>query len=224
MRQLVEGLPVVLRPRLIRIAELLVPAVTAGSESALHACRFCDMRLCRSDVTLPCPVALAASSRDSPSRWVDPELPAIYSDRTVIQGCDPAFELWLEPGGIAFRLDATRRLEVFCRSPVRGRMESEKHPKGHITLYAWDHATFNVLEAGRETSSSTGTSSSDAPSSQNDGDDTRGLSLAVVRPEDRLEVDDRSAVDRFERSDPEPPLLDGADPYPVQPHRVGTVR
>lgn len=150
MRQLVEELPLVLRPRLIRIAELMVPAISVGSERALHACRFCDMRLCRSDITLPCPVSLAAASRDSSSRWIDPDLPAIYSDRTVIQGIDPAFELWLEPGAIAFRLDSSRRLEVVCRSPVRGRMDLERLDEGHITLYAWEHATFTVLEQGRE--------------------------------------------------------------------------
>ena len=150
MRQLVEELPLVLRPRLIRIAELMVPAISVGSERALHACRFCDMRLCRSDITLPCPVSLGAASRDSSSRWIDPDLPAIYSDRTVIQGTDPALELWLEPGAIAFRLDSSRRLEVVCRSPVRGRMDLERLDEGHITLYAWEHATFAVLEQGRE--------------------------------------------------------------------------
>jgi DNA-binding MarR family transcriptional regulator len=150
MRQLVEELPLALRPRLVRIAELLVPAVTAGSETAFHGCRFCDMSLCGSDITLPCPVALAAASQHSSSAWIDPELPAIYSDRTVIEGRDPPFELWLEPGAIAFRLDSTRRLEVVCRSPVRGRIELERLPEGHITLYAWNHATFTVLEHGRE--------------------------------------------------------------------------
>jgi DNA-binding MarR family transcriptional regulator len=150
MRQLVEGLPLVLRPRLIRIVELMVPVMTIGAERALHACRFCDMRLCRGDITLPCPVSLAAASRDSSSRWIDPDLPAVYSDRTVIQGGDPAFELWLEPGAIAFRLDSSRRLEVICRSPVRGRMELERLEEGHTTLYAWEHATFTVLEQGRE--------------------------------------------------------------------------
>ena len=150
MRQLVEELPTVLRPRLIRIAEVMVPVIAAGSEAAFHACRFCDMRLCRGDITLPCPVALGASSAHSSSRSIDRDLPAIYSDRTIIQGRDPAFELWLEPGAIAFRLDSSRRLEVVCRSPVRGRMDVERLEDGHITLYAWEHATFTVLEQGRE--------------------------------------------------------------------------
>ena len=48
--------------------------------------------------------------------------------------------------------------------------------------------------------------------------------LAAVRPEDRLEVDDRRAVDRLERTDADPPRLDGEDAHPVEPHRVGTVR
>jgi DNA-binding Lrp family transcriptional regulator len=95
-------------------------------------------------------VALGAASADSSSRSIDPDLPAIYSDRTIIQGRDPPFELWLEPGAIAFRLDSTRRLEVVCRRPVRGRMEFERLEEGHITLYAWEHATFTVLEQGRE--------------------------------------------------------------------------
>jgi len=150
MRQLVEELPLALRPRLIRIAELVVQAITAREETAFHACRFCDMNLCQSDATLPCPVALATASRHSSSRWIDPDLPPIHSDRTVIQGADPPFELWLEPGAIAFRLDSKRRLEVVCRSPVRGRMEFERLPEGHITLFAWDHATFTVLEHGQE--------------------------------------------------------------------------
>src|SRR5262249_23763883 len=113
-------------------------------------CRFCDWKLCRSDPTAPCPVALGVASREDTRRTFDPDLPPIYLDRSLIDGADPPIELWLEPGGIAFRMNSGRRLEIVCRRLVRGRMELERLPEGHLTLYAWNHATFTVLEHGRE--------------------------------------------------------------------------
>jgi len=81
---------------------------------------------------------------------LDPDAPRIHVDRRIVDGSHPPVELWLEPGAIAFRLDSARRLEVVCRGQERGRLELERLPEGHVTLYAWNGATFTVLEAGRE--------------------------------------------------------------------------
>ena len=37
-----------------------------------------------------------------------------------------------------------------CRGPWPGRIELEVSPDGHVALYAWERATFTVLEADRE--------------------------------------------------------------------------
>ena len=50
----------------------------------------------------------------------------------------------------AFRLDSKRTLEIVCRSPERGRIDVESHRDGHITLFAWEHAVFTVLEHSQE--------------------------------------------------------------------------
>jgi len=149
-RSLVDRLPFVLRPRLARIAELLLEALSEESRTALHACRFCDWALCRMDPTAPCPVVLAAASRHGTSRAHDPDAVPIHEDRRTIDGADPPIELWLEPGEIGFRLGSGRRLEVVCRGPEPGRLELERLAEGHLALYAWNHASFIVLEAGRE--------------------------------------------------------------------------
>jgi hypothetical protein len=39
---------------------------------------------------------------------------------------------------------------VVCRASGPGRLELERSPEGHVALYAWERATFTVLEAGRE--------------------------------------------------------------------------
>jgi DNA-binding MarR family transcriptional regulator len=74
-RSLVDRLPWVLRPRLTRIAELLLGAPSGNPRPALHGCRFCDWTLCRTDPTAPCPVVLATASRDGTSRALDPDVP-----------------------------------------------------------------------------------------------------------------------------------------------------
>src|SRR6476660_9306563 len=47
---------------------------------------------------------------------------------------------------------------------------------------------------------------------------------AFVRTEHRLEIDDRRSVDRLQRSDADPLLLDREHAHPVEPDRVRTVR
>jgi DNA-binding MarR family transcriptional regulator len=149
--KLVKELPFVLRPRLIRIAERLLAMLTDAPGTGFRTCRHCHWALCREDPAAPCPVALDLARRKGSTRTLyDPDAPLAYSDRRIVTGTEPPVELWLEPGAIAFRLDSRRRLEVVCRSPVRGRMDFERLEEGHITLYAWDHATFTVLEQGRE--------------------------------------------------------------------------
>jgi hypothetical protein len=132
------------------VSELLLGTLSERPRSALEGCRFCDWELCRGDPTAPCPVVIAAASRQGLSWPVDRAPASVYEDRRTIDGQDPPIELWLEPGGIAFRLDAHRRLEVVCRGPERGRLELERLHEGHLALFAWNHATFTVLEAGRE--------------------------------------------------------------------------
>lgn len=149
-RSLVERLPLVLQPRLLRIAEALLAFLSEQPRKALEGCRFCDWELCRGDPTAPCPVVIAQASRQGSTWPVDRAPVSIHQDRRTIDGQDPPIDLWLEPGGIAFRLDPHRRLEVVCRGPERGRLELERLPEGHVALYAWNHATFTVLEAGRE--------------------------------------------------------------------------
>ena len=74
----------------------------------------------------------------------------LYQERRIVDGADPPIELWLEPGGAAFRLPAGRRLEVLCRGDRHGHVELERLPEGHLALHAWPGAIFTVLEAGRE--------------------------------------------------------------------------
>ncbi|MGZ6028039.1 MAG: MarR family transcriptional regulator [Myxococcaceae bacterium] len=149
-RSLVTRLPGVLLPRLIRVSEVLLSTLSERPRSALEGCRFCNWELCRGDPTAPCPVVIAAASHHGSSRPVERPSVSIHEDRRTIDGQDPPIELWLEPGGIAFRLDARRRLEVVCRGPERGRLDLERLREGHIALFAWNRATFTVLEAGRE--------------------------------------------------------------------------
>ena len=149
-KSLVERLPTVLRPRMIRIAELLLGALLEQPRAALRGCRFCDWNLCRSDATAPCPLVAAEAARRGSSRELALEGPRIHEDRRTIFGRDPPFELWLEPGGIGFKLEPHRRLEVICRGLEPGRVQLERLPEGHLALYAWERALFTVLEAGRE--------------------------------------------------------------------------
>ena len=96
-------------------------------------------------------MALEVARRTGSSRTeYDPDAPLVYTDRRTVSGAEPPIELWLEPGGIAFRLDSKRTLEIICRSAERGRIDVESHPEGHVTLFAWEHAVFTVLERGQE--------------------------------------------------------------------------
>jgi DNA-binding MarR family transcriptional regulator len=140
LERLVKDLPFVLRPRLIRIAERLLAMLTDAPGTSFRTCRHCHWALCREDPAAPCPVALELARRKGSTRTIyDPDAPLAYSDRRIVTGIEPSVELWLEPGAIAFRLDSSRRLEVVCRSPVRGRLDLERHDDGHITLYASEH-------------------------------------------------------------------------------------
>ena len=148
---LVDRLPFVLRPRLIRITERLLTALVDTPRTGLHVCRHCNWRVCREDPAAPCPVALRQAEHTGSSRTpYDPDAPLLYQDRRTVHGAQPPIELWLEPGHIAFRLTADRRLEVVCRAPGPGRIQVEKSPEGNLALYAWEHGAFTVLEAGRE--------------------------------------------------------------------------
>ncbi len=151
-RELVERVPCFWIPRLIRMAERLLDALARHPGTSGQICRFCNRAVCRVDPTAPCPVVLAATTHDCPS---SPAAPArdggrLYQERRIVDGADPTIELWLEPGGAAFRLPAGRRLEVLCRGDRHGHVELERLPEGHIALHAWPGATFTVLEAGRE--------------------------------------------------------------------------
>jgi MarR family transcriptional regulator, negative regulator of the multidrug operon emrRAB len=66
-RSLVEGLPGVLIPRLVRIAERLLTAMADGPRTGLRICRFCHWAACRNDETAPCPVVLATTTPRCPS-------------------------------------------------------------------------------------------------------------------------------------------------------------
>lgn len=152
IRRLVERLPAVWVPRLIRLADRLLIALAEDPTFAARICRLCARGRCRGDATAPCPVVLAATTHDCPS---GPPVPAqdgsrVYQERRIVDGADPTIELWLEPGGAAFRLPAGRRLEVLCRGDQHGHVELERLPEGHIALHAWRGATFTVLEGGRE--------------------------------------------------------------------------
>ena len=151
-RDLVDRLPRFWIPRLIRIAERLLVALAEEPGAGLRICRLCEWRVCRDDPTAPCPVVLGATTHDCPSAppVVTFDGERVYQDRRVIDGADPPIELWLEPGGAAFRLPASRRLEILCRGAQHGHLEVEALPEGHLALYAWAGATFTVLEAGRE--------------------------------------------------------------------------
>jgi hypothetical protein len=137
---------------LIRLADRLLIVLAEDPAFAARICRLCARGRCRGDATAPCPVVLAATTHDCPS---GPPLPRpdggrVYQERRIVDGADPTVELWLEPGGAAFRLPAGRRLEVRCRGDRHGHVELERLAEGHIALHAWPGATFTVLEAGRE--------------------------------------------------------------------------
>jgi hypothetical protein len=59
-------------------------------------------------------------------------------------------ELWLEPMGMMFRVAPGRELEVVCQGSTLGELEVERHPDGHLALYAWPGARFCVREGGQE--------------------------------------------------------------------------
>jgi DNA-binding MarR family transcriptional regulator len=66
-RSLVDGLPGVLIPRLVRIAERLLGAMANEPLTGLRICRFCHWAACRNDETAPCPVVLATTTHPCPS-------------------------------------------------------------------------------------------------------------------------------------------------------------
>lgn len=150
--RMVDLLPGVWIPRLARISERLLAGLAHSREAAVRLCRFCSWAVCREDARAPCPVVVAATTHDCPGGPTAPTLEGgrAYQDRRMIDGAEPHIELWLEPGGTAFRLPASRRLEVLCRGEQPGRLELERLPEGHLALYAWPGAIFTVLEAGRE--------------------------------------------------------------------------
>lgn len=152
LESLIEPLPVVIRPRLLKVCERLLAMLAEGPGGALAACRHCDWSVCRMAPEAPCPVELAAMRRNgSTTRSSDGlELAPRYEDRRTIEGGDPPIQLWLEPSNVAFELGHRRRVEVLCHGPWPGRVEVERSPNGHIVLYAWERATFTVLEADRE--------------------------------------------------------------------------
>lgn len=66
-RFLVQQLPRVSLPRLVRIAERLLTAMADEPWTGLRICRFCHWAACRNDDTAPCPVVLAATTRRCPN-------------------------------------------------------------------------------------------------------------------------------------------------------------
>jgi hypothetical protein len=58
-------------------------------------------------------------------------------------------ELWIEPNALVFRLAPGRQLEVTCTGPETGHLEVERHPEGHIAVYGWSGARFQLRENGR---------------------------------------------------------------------------
>jgi len=73
-----------------------------------------------------------------------------HTSRRLVTSDGDAIELWLEPIGQSFRLRPGRALEVVCRGPSPGGLEEERHPLGHVALYAWPGARFSVFEGGNE--------------------------------------------------------------------------
>ena len=70
--------------------------------------------------------------------------------RRLVRNSARPIELWLEPMGTVFRLPPGRELEVICQGSRPGKLEQERHPDGHLALYAWPGARFTVLEGGQE--------------------------------------------------------------------------
>ena len=58
-------------------------------------------------------------------------------------------ELWIEPNALVFRLAPGQRFEVTCAGPETGHMEVEYHPEGHVAVYRWSGARFQIRENGR---------------------------------------------------------------------------
>jgi len=139
-------------PRLIRMTERLLTDLAGDPLTSARICRLCEWSACRNDETAPCPVALATTGDHAPSRRPGTRSGGLglYHQRHLAEGSCPPIELWLEPGGAAFRLPPGRQLEVICRGEQPGQLEIERAPEGHLALYAWPGATFTVLEAGRE--------------------------------------------------------------------------
>ena len=152
LESLIELLPVVLWPRLVKVCERLLAMLPESPRHALATCRHCNWSVCRTDPEVPCPVVLTTLRRGgSTSRSGEgPELMPRYEDRRTIEGGEPPIQLWLEPSNVAFELGRGRLVEVLCHGPWPGRVEVELSPDGHVALYAWERATFTVLEADRE--------------------------------------------------------------------------
>jgi DNA-binding MarR family transcriptional regulator len=149
---LVDRLPRAWVVRLVVIAERLLGGLARDIVTGHRICRFCQWAACRRDETAPCPVVLATTTHDFPDGppVENEDGLRMYEERRTVAGTDPPIELWLEPGGIAFLLPASRRLEVICRGEQHGHLETERLPEGHVALYAWPGATFTVVEAGKE--------------------------------------------------------------------------
>ncbi|NTX05898.1 hypothetical protein [Myxococcus sp. CA040A] len=62
---------------------------------------------------------------------------------------DTSVDVWFEPSGMPFKIPPGGRLDVICEGPEGGELEVERHPEGHVTLYAWWGAWFRVVEEGR---------------------------------------------------------------------------
>ena len=95
LESLIEPLPVVLWPRLVKACERLLGIVAESPRGALAICRHCDWSMCRMDPELPCPVALVTARRSgstSPS-IAGPELIPRYEDRRTLEGTEPPIQL-----------------------------------------------------------------------------------------------------------------------------------
>lgn len=148
---LIESLPAVLWPRLVKACERLLGMLAECPRAGLATCRLCDWNMCRTDLEAPCPVMLTTTRQSgSTDRSAPLELGPRYEDRRTIGGSDPPIQLWLEPTNVAFELGSGREVEVVCCGSWPGRMEVETSPDGHVALYAWERATFAVFEAERE--------------------------------------------------------------------------
>ena len=152
LESLIKPLPVVLLPRLTKACERLLAMIADTPRAALATCRHCDWSVCRMDAEVPCPVVLTTARRTGPTGSFSDglESTARYEDRRTIDGTEPPIQLWLEPANVAFELGSGRRVEVLCHGPWPGRIDLERSPEGHVALYAWERATFTVLEAERE--------------------------------------------------------------------------